>query len=51
MILSVYLSVCLFDFIRIETTFPLSNFKTKHIFGILMIMQKFLKIRGAAGAP
>ena len=34
-----------------ETTFPLSNFKTKHIFGILMTLQKFIKQWGAAGAP
>ena len=27
----------------IETTFPLSNFKTKHIFGILKARVKFLK--------
>ena len=48
-------SVCPF---AIETTFPLSNFKTKHIFGILMILRKFLKLwapqahskRGAVGA-
>ena len=30
-------SVCSF---AIETTFPLSNFKTKHIFGTLMAMRK-----------
>ena len=37
----------------IETTFPLSNFKTKHIFGILMERVKFLKPFGAPheGAP
>ena len=43
----------------IETTFPWSNFKTKHIFGILMTLLKFLKLwapqaapkRGAEGAP
>ena len=44
----------------IETIFPLSNFKTKHIFGILMAERKFLipfgapesaEILGAAGAP
>ena len=34
-----------------ETTFPLSNFKTKHIFGILMTLRKFVKLWGAAGAP
>ena len=44
----VALSVCQF---AIETTFPLSNFKTKHIFGILMTLRKFLKLWGAAGAP
>ena len=31
----------------IETTFPLSNFKTKHIFGILMALRKILKPFGA----
>ena len=49
-------SVCPF---AIETTFPLSNFKTKHIFGILMTLRKFLKLwapqappkRGAEGTP
>ena len=34
------LCVCPF---AIETTFPLSNFKIKHIFGILMTLRKFLK--------
>jgi len=47
-ILSVYLSVCSF---AIETTFPLSNFKTKHIFGILMERVKFLKLFGATEVP
>ena len=47
-ILFAYLSVCSF---AIETLFPLSNFKTKHIFGILMTLRKFLKLWGAAGAP
>ena len=46
--LSVILSVCPF---AIETTFPLSNFKTKHIFGILKTLRKFLKLWGVAGAP
>ena len=42
MALSLCLSVILF--VRyIETTFPLSNFKTKHIFGILTTLRKFLK--------
>ena len=41
---SVRLSVCSF---AIETTFLLSNFKTKHIFGILMKRVKFLKPFGA----
>ena len=41
-------SVCLF---AIETTFPLSNFKTKHIFGILMERVTFLKPFGAPQAP
>ena len=40
LILSVCDSICSF---AIETTFPLSNFKTKHIFGILMTLRKFLK--------
>ena len=52
---SVILSVCSF---AIETTFLLSNLKTKHIFGILMTLQKTLKLwapqasskRGAEGA-
>ena len=37
----------------IETTFPLSNFKTKHIFGILMERVTFLKPswRPVRGAP
>ena len=35
----------------IETTFPLSNFKTKHIFGILMARVKFLKPFGTAQVP
>ena len=42
------LSVCSF---AIETTFSLSNFKTKHIFGILMTLWKFLKLWGACSAP
>ena len=41
---SVILCVCSF---AIETTFPLSNFKTKHIFGILMARVKFQKPFGA----
>ena len=49
-------SVCSF---AIEASFPLSNFKTKHIFGILMILWTFLKLWapqapelwGAVGAP
>ena len=53
---SMILSVCPF---AIETTFPLSNFKTKHIFGILMTLWKFIKLWapqapetwGAVGAP
>jgi len=43
----VILFLCSF---AIETTFPLSNFKTKHIFGILMILRKYLKLWGAAGS-
>ena len=38
---SVILSVCSF---AIETTFPLSNFKSKHTFGILMTPRKFLNL-------
>ena len=34
----------------IETTFPLFNFKTKHIFGILMTLRKFLKLRAPKAA-
>ena len=45
---SVILSVWLF---AIETTFPLSDFKTKHIFGILVERVKFLKQFGAPKAP
>jgi len=41
-------SLCLF---AIETTFQLSNFKTKHIFGILMEQVTFLKSFGAPEAP
>ena len=50
--LSVCLSVCLwFWSFAIETTFPLFNFKTKHIFGILMTLRKFLKLCPLKGAP
>ena len=35
----------------IETTFPLSNFKTKHIFGILVERVTFFKSFGAPKAP
>ena len=42
------LSLCSF---AIETTLPLSNFKTKHIFGILIARDKFLKPFGAPKAP
>ena len=51
---SLYTNTVLGSFVRpsvcsstIETTFPLSNFKTKHIFGILMALRKFLKPFGA----
>ena len=44
----VILSVCSF---AIETTFPLSNFKTKHIFRILMERVKLLKPFRAPQAP
>ena len=47
MILSVCDSVCSF---ATETTFPLSNFKTKHIFRIHMTLRKFSKLTGAEGA-
>ena len=47
-ILSVYLSVCPF---AIETTFPLSNFKTKQIFGILMTLQKCLRLWAPQAPP
>ena len=40
-------SVCSF---AIETTFPFSNFNTKHTFGILMTLRKFLSY-GAPQAP
>ena len=33
----------------IESTFPLFNFKNKHIFGILMALRKFLKRFRAPG--
>ena len=45
---SVILSVCPF---AIETTFPLSNFKTKHIFGILMTLRTFLKLWAPQATP
>ena len=35
----------------VGTTFPLSNFKTKHIFGILMAQVQSLKPFGAPPAP
>ena len=36
----------------IEATFPLSNFKTKHIFRILMTLRKFLRLwRALKGGP
>ena len=41
-------SVCPF---AIENTFPLSNFKTKHIFGILMTLRTFLKLRAPQATP
>ena len=44
----VSLSVCSS---AIETTFPLSNFKTKHIFRISMALRKHLKPFGALQAP
>ena len=36
---------------RRRSTFPLSDFKTKHIFGILMERVTFLKPFGAPEAP
>ena len=48
MVRSLCHSACPFT---IETTFPLSNFKTNYIFGILMTLQKSLKLWGAAGTP
>ena len=47
-ILSVYLSVCSF---AIEITFPLSHFKTKNIFEILMERVQSSKPFGAPKAP
>ena len=44
----VILSVCSS---AIETTFPLSNFKTEHIFGILIALRKLFKSFGAPPAP
>ena len=44
------LSVCLSVRSLLETTFPFSNFKTKHIFEILMTLRKFSKLWGACGA-
>ena len=47
-----YWMVLWFCSFAIETTFPLSNFKTNHIFGILMVRDNFLKpFGGATGAP
>ena len=45
---SVCMSVCPF---AIKTTFPLSKFKTKHIFGILMTLRKFLKLWAPQAPP
>ena len=42
-VLSVRLSICSCS---IETTFPVSNFKTKHIFGILMALRNLIKSDG-----
>ena len=47
-ILSMILSVCPF---AIETTFPLSNFKTKHIFGDLMERVMIVKPLGRRRHP
>ena len=38
-------------FIRYRNHFPVANFKTKHIFGILMVQRKFLKPFGAPQVP
>ena len=48
MVRSLCPSVCPF---AIETTFPLSNFKTKHIFGILMTLRTFLKLWAPQATP
>ena len=45
---SVILCVCSF---AIETTFPLSNFQTKHIFGILMVLRKYEDYLGRRRRP
>ena len=36
---------------RRRPTFPLSNFKTKHILGILMTLRQFLKLWSTEGSP
>ena len=41
-------SVCPF---AIETTFPFSNFKTKHIFRILMTLRTFVKLWAPQATP
>ena len=47
-----YWMVRWFRLFAIEPTFPLSNFKTKHIFRILMAQRNFIKPFGALpGAP
>ena len=49
-----YTNTVLGGFVRLSVRplykplFPLSNFKTKHIFGILITLRKFLKLWGAA---
>ena len=37
--------------LAIETTFPLSNFKTEHIFGILVVLRKFEEHMGRRRRP
>jgi len=45
-----WMALWFFSF-AIETTFPLSNFKTKHIFRIFMERVKYLKPFGAPHVP
>ena len=45
---SVNLCVCSF---ATKITFPLSNFRTKHIFGILMVLRKYEDHLGGRSDP